>query len=263
MPRPAIRGNCPGILALETDPSFQSFAQIDALMDRASAALADTQYCRAEAQCLRALRWARRLRDYDRMARIVLPLQEARRQRRLAAIDAGVVVLIESSHDVPSPPQRGCYLVMPPMVAADARQIRDRALEREVAVVVVAREPMTRAGPWPIVAAGPGVVVRCLMTPPPGVVPDPSRPARDKIGQPPEPAWFARAAEALSEAAIARVEPDRPVAWIVDDVLELLDAHPDDERLHPCLQDACRRAAVEPDPGPRPQRPLVDDPCSF
>ncbi|MHC4996015.1 MAG: hypothetical protein ACYTGQ_13285, partial [Planctomycetota bacterium] len=67
--------------------------QIDTLMEEASEALAHTDYFRCEKRCLQALALARDDNDYERYARILLPLQEARRLRRQAAADAGTYIL--------------------------------------------------------------------------------------------------------------------------------------------------------------------------
>ncbi len=60
---------------------------IDELMERASLALARTDYFGAERTCLRAIARAVAASDWERAARMCLPLQEARRQKRMLAID--------------------------------------------------------------------------------------------------------------------------------------------------------------------------------
>lgn len=59
-------------------------------MEQASVALVERRYFEAERLALQALRKAHAARDYERMARIVLPLQEARRQKRDLAVAACV-----------------------------------------------------------------------------------------------------------------------------------------------------------------------------
>src|SRR4051812_45178590 len=62
---------------------------IDELMERASSALVTTNYFEAEKLALKALERACAAIDFERMARICMPLQEARRQKRHEAVDAG------------------------------------------------------------------------------------------------------------------------------------------------------------------------------
>ena len=88
---------------------------IDSTMERASTALVRTEYFTAERLCLRALDAAWAASDLDRMERICLPLQEARRQIRQIATDAaeaGLCTALESlGPAVASRP--GFYLVQP------------------------------------------------------------------------------------------------------------------------------------------------------
>jgi hypothetical protein len=71
------------------------------------------------------------------------------------------------------------------------------------------------------------------------------------------------AAEAMGDAAIARLRPEDPAAWRIDDLMEFLDAHPDHEKLHQRLADECRKAITEPLPEERRHRPIADDPYCF
>ena len=235
---------------------------IDALMDRASGALAETDYFEAATLASAGLRQARAAGDFERMARIVLPLQEARRQIREAAVDDGGRFLVRRTGDVPDDRQPGCYLVEPPLVGMDARQLREVLFERRVPALVLAREPLTSAGLWPIVGVG-DRVVRTRVKPPPGVRPLADRVRRDDNDQPPPASWFVAAEEALGDEAIAAVDPGEPAAFRIDDLLERLEAVPEHEKLHQALEAACRQALREPAPVGRRHRPLVDDPFSF
>lgn len=224
-------------------------ARIDETMERASEALAGTDYFKAESLCLRALDMAHRAADFERMARICLPLQEAWRQKRLMAIDSGRVFVISRPEDVPRRLEAGRYLVQPPMIGADARALREVADRQRVAALVLCREPATRAGQWPIVAVGPQTI-RAKVPPP-----------ADATA--PDAAWFEAAAEALGDAAIERLKPDDPPHWRVEDLLEFLDAHPDHEKLHQRLEEACRSAIGAAEPAGRRRRNVVDDPFGF
>lgn len=237
---------------------------IDELMDRASEALCATEYFEAERLCLRALASARARADFERMARICLPLQEARRQRRQIAESSGVRVLVST------PPTRstirgpGCYLVQPPLIGLEARRLREAADKREVPILALAREPMTGAGKWPVVAVGQSRLIgmtsiRAYVDPPAGVAARESTATRDDASEAPPISWFLSAAEAVGDAAIARINPRLPAAFRVDQLMEFLDAIPDHEKLHQRLEEACRAAAGEPVPVTTLPRAWLED----
>lgn len=230
---------------------------IDVLMERASEALVSMAYFEAERLARRGLMGALAKRDYERMARIVLPLQEARRQIRQLAADAcpasgGVATINGVVNDFPRKPlATGCYLAQPPLTAMDARAIRDSAWQRESCVIVAAREPLTRDGLWPIAAVGVGeitVTARIKVMPPVEVSPEPSSPTRDFYTRLPSLAWFEAMLESLGDRAIASLHKEDPPAHRVLDLIEFLDACPEHEKLHQALEAECRRAALEPEP---------------
>jgi hypothetical protein len=204
---------------------------IDELMEEASHRLGETKYFAAERLCEQAMRSARQERDFDRMARICLPLQEARRQRLQRALDTGKLKILATplGEEVQTAP--GCYLVQPPLVGADARRLRVTALSQEIPVAVICREPLTQLGQTPIVAIG-QTTIRTKVDPP------------AKTDRP-DLAWFIAAMEALGDAAIASVDTGIEAERQVDSLVACLDAHPDHEKLHQALAEACRRAALE------------------
>ncbi|KAA0213199.1 MAG: hypothetical protein DYG94_14275 [Leptolyngbya sp. PLA3] len=235
---------------------------IDRLMERASRALSTTDYFEAESLSARALEKARRVNDFDRMARILLPLQEARRQIRDQASDCGVVRVVERPGDVPEPLEPGCYLVQPPMIGLDARTLWQLGLRRRVPLVAMAREPLTRDGRWPIVAVS-EVSVRAKVETPAPIERVESRMSKDEFGGPVPVEWFIDAYERLGDAGIASVDAKEPAAWRVDDLLERLSALPFHEKLHQALASAARQAMHEPLPEFPRRRPPVFDPNSF
>lgn len=238
-------------------------AKIDALMEQSSAALVKRDYFAAERLASSALRRAYAAGDFERMARIVLPLQEARRQKRDLAVDSGKIYVVDAELPQGKTLKPGCYLISPPRVGVDGRLLREMADEREVPSVVIVREPPSREGLWPIVAVGP-VTVRTKVAPPPPKS-APKKKAAKKPGtkkaQPaesPEPAvapigepvlttaWFLSTSELLGDAAIAQIAATLPAASRVDALMDRLEAHPDHEKLHQRLAEACREAILEP-----------------
>lgn len=236
---------------------------IDVLMERASGALSATRYFEAASDALNALRRARRQDDFERMARICLPLQEARRQIRLLGAEAagGRVAVVSHAADVPRPLSAGCYLIQPPMIGADARVLRQMAYRARVPVSVLAREPLTRKKMWPIVGVG-EISVRVQVAPPEDLERVEDRITKDAFDGVVPVAWFEGAGEALGDSAISKVDESLHPHWKVDELMEALDAVPEHERLHQALAEACRGAVGVPTPkGRRPS--AMDNPFSF
>ncbi|MCW5766493.1 MAG: hypothetical protein KIT68_11025 [Phycisphaeraceae bacterium] len=227
--------------------------RIDDLMERASTELVERRYFDAERNALEALELAHRTGDFERMARILLPLQECRRQKRDLAADAGGRFRVVDALPKPADLEPGLYLVEPPRVGLDGRMLREQADRQGVPVIVVTREPPTRDGKWPIVSLGP-VVVRTRIDPPPTKTParrktptsrstksvSPAAPALPPIS------WFLAAGESLGDQAIADAEEKArsPIALLEELYLRLA-AVPDHEKLHQRLADVCRQAATK------------------
>jgi len=215
-------------------PSGTATASIDLMMERASEALVRMSYFEAERHAIKALERARHATDFERMSRICLPLQEARRQIRQLAIDAGVRSISTKPTGPGGELQAGCILLEPPRIGIEARNLRELAARREIPVMILAREPLTKTGHWPIVGVGDGnpfpVSVRTKVSPPQGGLPTLE--------------WFINAQEALGDAAIAKVDPRWPADHRVDDFLEMLPAVPDHEKLIQALAAACAQAAL-------------------
>ena len=126
----------------------------------------------------------------------------------------------------------GCYLVLPPLVGADARRLRLAGLNRDIPVAVVCLEPRTQLGLFPVVSTVPGKSYRTKIKPPK----DP-----DNI----EMAWFAGALEDLGDATLQTIDPEKTVERRIEALLEMLDAMPEHEGLHQVLEKTCREAILE------------------
>lgn len=205
--------------------------KLDRLMERASQALVGTDYFAAERAAREALELAHANALYERMSRIIMPLQEARRAKRLAAVDTGRLLGIDEKPAEMPAIEQGVYLIEPPFVGADGRDLRERADAEQIPVLVVVREPMTQLGRWPIVMIGP-ITVRARV-PPPEHEHDPGIP------------WCIAASEALGDEAIASVDPEAPLVNRVNALMDRLGTCPEHEKLHQALEEACRLAARE------------------
>lgn len=209
-------------------------AKIDKMMEEASQALANTDYFECERRASQALELAHTAADYERMARIILPLEEARRQRRLAAIDTGELRVVNDYTDLEpllegtEPPPSGCYLIECPLVGADGRNLRERCYANRVDALVIVREPETQLGMWPLVMIGP-VTVRAYVRPPGDADPDTD--------------WLVMASEALGDAAIQSVDTGADIFVQVHQLYDRLCTVIDHDRLHQALLGACEEAA--------------------
>ena len=216
--------------------------RIDELMEHAQEALQSTRIFECERLCIDALRIAHRGLEYERMARILLPLQESRRLKRQRAADAGRIVQYEAPEEI-GPIEPGCVLLHPPRcVGVDGRALRERADKEEVPLVVVVREPETRDGAWPIVSVG-ASTVRVKVEPPDELTID----------------WFLDATEALGDAAIESINPESPASTRVNQLVDRLSAVPDHELLLQALEHACRDAMREGPDRRHPKPPADDD----
>ncbi len=216
---------------------------VNSLMTKAQQALSRNHWFEAERLCARALDMARAECDFNLMARVLLPLQEARRQRMQIAFDSKKIVIVEEPLTEERQLEAKCYLVQPPLVGADARRLRLLALEREIPAVFLCREPKTQLGLCPVVAIG-QVTVRTRIDPP-------------RKWDKPELAWFIEATEQLGDAAIETLDRTAEPARQVDALLERLDAVPDHEKLHQALAEVCKEAARHYADGHAPARAAV------
>lgn len=227
---------------------------LDEIMQEASKALARMDYLTCESLCLRALAQARASGDWAYYARVLMPLQEARRQRRMIAAE-GVIRLGTASLQTPSDGwiaqvQTGCIALTRPHTADDARRLHDAVRAgRQHAEVLLVDSP-TDADMWRL-RSFQGPEVACDFAAPPVGWRDrwlstgdaPTAESGDQgIKAPATPAdWFLDACEALGDAALATVPAGRR-----DDVeaLEpLLNVAPDHEILHQTLANAARERA--------------------
>ena len=210
--------------------------QIDSLIERATKALAKKNIFEADRLAAQALGMARDDRDFERLARCVPPLRQARGERLRRALDVGKIKIIDSPPADDRKLKAGCYLVQPPQVGAAARELRLSALDGKVAVAVVCREPFTMIGLCPIVALSPGATIRTKIDPPQ----DPERPDME---------WFVEALEALGDCAIETIDPALEIHRRVETILTRLDAIPDHDGLLQCLEHACHEAQRAKDNG--------------
>lgn len=212
-------------------PAKTKTSQIESQLAAAEKAMKAAHWFEAERKSLAALDTAIAAEAYGLAADATLPLQEARRQRTLMAIDVcdgapNILDQVEQELETVDP---GVHLLIPHAVAADARRMRVAAIQNEVPMIAVCREPDTRGGEVPIVAIG-EVTVRTYVSPPV----DPEKPSLE---------WLLAAMESLGDAAITRLELEVRGPQRIAALRNALDSVPEHEKLHQALAEALRKAA--------------------
>ena len=226
-------------------------------MDRASESLARMDYLACEQACLTALAVAREAHDWANYARILLPLQESRRQRRMIAAegafrfgtgepadDAAALLL---GHDAVS------IVITRPNDADLARQVAAFARRNHRYVEVLFADCDLNAATWTLRSVA-GPAVSCAMpAPSPGWLDvwidcagrrfetrDDPRPPVKGARQPAD--WFLEACERLGDAALATVSDGGDAIERIAALERCLDVVTDHEILHQRLGDAARAA---------------------
>lgn len=215
---------------------------IDDLMETASQALAQLQYARCETLCLEALAHARLANDWVMAQRVLLPLQEARRQLRQAAIDGAAQLGVKEKATpldaVVSGWSAGVLVLTWPYTASDAAALELQLREAHRPIEVLFADNHAESESWTISTyVGPRVSVE-VPAPKPDWV---GRPVQVLGMKPPTPAhWFMKANEALGDAAIQSITSKPGTIEYFDDMGEALSAVGDHEILHQRLADAAR-----------------------
>ena len=231
----------------------------DRIMEAASAALARMDYLSCEDGCVEALAVARQRRDWPCYARILMPLQEARRQRRMIAAD-GVVRLGSAglegrAEQWPARIGAGCLLLTQPHTPEDACAAAQAARAQRRHVEILYAASPVHAPTWSIHAFR-GPRVTCPRPAPPAdlvgrwlrAAPGPD----GTEGSPPGAAelkgraaaadFFLDACEGLGNAALAAIAAETRGAGRVAALEQCLEVVVDHEILHQRLAEAAREA---------------------
>jgi hypothetical protein len=201
------------------------------ILDTAKKAFEAKRWFEAELMTLKLIEDARGTFDFDTMAAGVPVLRDARMARFEEAFriaDDSIRLLTESlDEDAVATP--GCWLIQPPLVGADGRNLRALAIEQEVPVAVLCREPLTQLGLQPIVSIG-RITIRTKIDPP-------AQP------QSPDMDWYRYALDELGESAIDSVDTGIDIVKQVDALLDRINTVQEHARLHDALEETCRLAA--------------------
>ncbi|MCC7193473.1 MAG: hypothetical protein IT444_11890 [Phycisphaeraceae bacterium] len=221
---------------------------LDHIMEDASKALVKMEYLTCEALCLQALVEARRRGEWEYYARVLLPLQEVRRQRRIIAAE-GVIALGVSATDpairtkIESLTSASIVLIKPSTVA-DAIALTARARQERKYLEILFADSDAADNTWTIRAFA-GSTVSCKLPAPPhhwigrffhpGEIKVTADTSTDTPG-----AWFVHATERLGDAALAAISPKLTGAAKVAALEQCLEVITDHEIIHQRLADAAR-----------------------
>jgi hypothetical protein len=245
---------------------MSSAAYIARIMEDASRALVRGEYLESESLCLRALQRARRERLWADYARILLPLQECRRHRRMIAAEglvrlgtAGLSVRVESWL---RKCRAGLIVVTKPHGLNDARALVAAARRKRRFIEVLLADFRGSSSPanpaavgyWHLRTFAGSAKPACITRPAPqrewmdrwltkGVA-DGAGAGKSSGGDPTPADWFLDAAEALGDAALAAVSGPRGSLARLQALENCLRDAGDHEILHQRLGDAAREMLI-------------------
>ena len=212
---------------------------INDIMESASLALAQMDYPRCEALCIEAMARARDSNDWPYYQRILMPLQEARRQKRQAALDGDIRLGTEgvaSLLDLLEHPQVGCIVVTHPFTKEDADRLDQAVRMHGRSIEVLFADNAADAPNWKITSfRGPAFVAQ-LPAPDRAWVNQWASPTQVTASAPAH--WFMQANEALGNAGIESVLAPSGTDARVDGLERILVATGDHELAHQALADA-------------------------
>lgn len=217
-------------------------AALDDLMESASQALAEIDYARCESLCLDALSQCREDADWVMYQRVLLPLQEARRQKRQAALDGSVLLGTPERDNDPvsllKDHEQGCIVLTWPYTGSDAAALSNTVQEQKKAVEVLFADNASSDSTWRVTSyTGPALSVD-LPAPKPEWI---GRYLTASAIAPPTPAhWFMQASEALGDAALAAIQAAPGSHEYLQALEEALACVDDHEILHQRLATAAK-----------------------
>ncbi|WP_432797310.1 hypothetical protein [Poriferisphaera sp. WC338] len=229
--------------------------KLDDMMEQASTLLMQGDYPDSEQMCEQALTLARESKDWDYYARILLPLQEVRRQRRMTAAD-GEVVLGTTSNNLnrleawAEQAKAGCIMVSGEVKREGAHQLLKYTRDRKLNVEVLFGEHDQTNNSWNLWSVGEiDAKVHCRVDELPGAWQerrwtslDVPEEGTSKYANAPA-GWFLYACEQLGDAAIAQTQEPMGTPQRVLELEKYLHEVGDHEKLHEALAEAARAAA--------------------
>ncbi len=228
---------------------------LDALMEEASVALAQRRYLDGEERCVRALEQARLMGQWDYYARILMPLQECRRHRRMIASE-GMLRLGTAGLDPPVERwleglSAGCFVLTAPHGPHEAAALQRTAQGRGLCVEILLAECCWGDRQWTLHSGARPQVALTLAAPPEGWLNQWIGPGSVSVQDPRHPGmtpadWFIDATEALGDVALAAVHAPLGSVACVLELEGCLAAVTDHEIIHQRLAEAAHALAKRP-----------------
>lgn len=223
-----------GVRTVSSKPTAK-LKKIESLEKSARDASSRGDWFEADRSAYEAVSLAYAMDSYGRMPEMLELLKQSRGRRFREAIETGELNVVEDPQsrdellntEVSGDLAPGCYLVQPPLVGADGRNIRDLFFEMGVPALVVVREPKTERGFWPVVMVGP-VTVRAYVAPPEG-----ERPTIE---------WMEEAVYELGDSAIETVNADAEPVVRINELMDRLGTVVLHDRLIDVLIETCGEA---------------------
>lgn len=238
----------------------QTTTELDAVMEEAGVALAKMDYLTCESLCLQALTQARKQKDWAMYGRILMPLQETRRQRRMIAAEGsfrfGTASLDGSPETWLDQCDSGAIVVTHPHDMNVATELMQATQNRRQFIEILFADSGADASVWTLRSfAGPETKVE--IQPPPSAWRDRWLTNLDVNEEASEPAgasnsitltpgaWIIDATEQLGDAALAATA-DMPVneslIIVLEDCLRVVVDH---ELLHQRLSGAVKAVRLQ------------------
>ena len=223
--------------------------QIDTIMEQASQALAKTQYLEAEQLCFQALTLAKNSSNWQYYSRILLPLQETRRQRRMIAAD-GLIQLGTSETSLnawQADSTSGCLIVTSQTDESAAHALLQNARKNQRHLEILFAQINTHNNTWSLRMPNQPHISTTLPAPPPTWCERPF-PASliPETGHSPHangPAgWFLYASEKLGDTAIEHAITTDPIDQRITQLEQALHTIGDHELLHQTLMNTIQQA---------------------
>lgn len=227
---------------------------LDHTMERASEALAKMDYLTCETLCVEALSEARDAGDWAYYGRILMPLQECRRQRRMIAAEGiirlGTADLAAPVADWVGRTDAGCIVVTHPHTDAEAQQLAFAAGLNSQYVEVLFADNKPSADTWTL-RPFPGPPISCELPAPPAAWRNRDLEASDLSeddaralpGVTPAD-WFIDASEKLGDVLIEQAMQAGDLLDRIETLEGALVAVTDHELLHQRLGDAVKEARL-------------------
>ncbi|MCC6680933.1 MAG: hypothetical protein IT445_08525 [Phycisphaeraceae bacterium] len=216
---------------------------LDDIMESASQSLAAGDYLSCERLCVQALAEARRLGHWPLYARILMPLQESRRQKRMIAADGfirlGGADLEGPFGDWSNEFAAGCIVVTRPFTREHAAGLLAALDQQQRCAEVLFADNDIEAAQWTVRSfAGPDVSVQRPAPPPEWIDRWLSPQEVAQAGEPGPDDWFIDASEALGDAALLQVRDPLGSIERIQQLESMLAVATDHELLHQGLFEA-------------------------